>query len=146
MWHFECYFSPPYATTFSEMHTAYKSMIIHRLSDLYYYPSQQLKSLILIYWNLTTSPKKAPSLICSLTPLQRHVSIKGLISRNILYLRVVIVLPFLWRLFWLLTKGLHPQKLRKLYWHNYICKLNSSEEWKKLWSAVYLGFEFTKKY
>lgn len=47
------------------------------------------------------------------------------------------VLPFL-RTFLLLTQGLHPQKLCKLPWHNCICKLNSSEEWKKRPSAVYL--------
>lgn len=50
------------------------------------------------------------------------------------------MLPFLWRLFWQLTKGLHPQKLRKLYWHNYICKLNSSEEWKKIVVCGLSGF------
>lgn len=48
------------------------------------------------------------------------------------------VLPFLWRTFWLLTQGPQPLKLCKLPWHNCICKLNSSEEWKKLPSAVYL--------
>lgn len=46
--------------------------------------SQPLKSLTLIYWNFKTSYQNAPSLICSLSFTQRHLSILGLIPRNIL--------------------------------------------------------------